>query len=134
MAEQSTQDVVNQSQSVGDFSPSDAPATTSTPDIKVSGDDTTRDSAAEVDVALKENGNHTVSSVKMDDPDDASGRSDTDTSRADGSVTDTKPVKKFTAKPVSFAKYSVPKIIAAAATAKATEKGMSAGSFVHCAS
>ncbi|ETI21131.1 hypothetical protein G647_07475 [Cladophialophora carrionii CBS 160.54] len=127
MAEKSTQDVVNQSQSVGDVSPSDAPATTSTPDIKVSGDDTSN-SAVEVDVAPKENGNHPVpSNIKMEDLDDASARSDTDTSRAEGSVAgdktaDSKPLKKFAAKPVSFAKYSVPKVIAASAAAKATEK------------
>ncbi|KAK7905485.1 hypothetical protein LTR67_000208 [Exophiala xenobiotica] len=63
----------------------------------------------------------------MDDLEDASGRSDTDTSRADGSIagdksTEQKPVKKFTAKPVSFAKYSVPKVVAASAAAKGTEK------------
>ncbi|KIW64097.1 hypothetical protein PV04_09055 [Phialophora macrospora] len=127
MAEQSTQDVVNQSQSVGDVSPSDAPATTSTPDIKVSGDDT-RNSAVEAGVAPKENGNHPIMpNIKMEEFDDASARSDTDTSRAEGSVAgdkpaDSKPLKKFAAKPVSFAKYSVPKVIAASAAAKATEK------------
>ena len=136
MAEQSTHDVVNQSQSVGDLSPSDAPATTSTPDIKVSGDDTSN-SAVEADVAPKENGNHTtMSNIRMDDLDDGSARSDTDTSRAEGSVagdktTDSKPLKKFTAKPVSFAKYSVPKIIAASATAKAIEKGTYAALVVR---
>ena len=128
MAEQSTHDVVNQTQSVGDLSPSDAPATTSTPDIKVSGDDKD-DSAVEVDVAPTENGNHaTSSSLKMEEPEDGSARSDTDTSRAeDGTVgdktSDTKPLKKLASKPISFAKYSVPKVIAASAAAKATEKG-----------
>ena len=126
MAELSTQDVVNQSQSVGDLSPSDAPATTSTPDIKVSGDGS---SAVRADDAPTENGSHTTpSNVKMEDLEDGSARSDTDTSRADGSVagdktTDSKPLKKIAAKPVSFAKYSVPKVIAANAAAKATEKG-----------
>ncbi len=122
MAEQSTQDVVNQNQSAGDLSPSDAPATTSTPDIKVSGDVT-----GVAEAAPKENGIHTLPNLKMDDLDEGSVRSDTDTSRA-GSVTDDKvaeqrPLKKFAAKPVSFAKYSVPKVIAASAAAKGTDKG-----------
>ncbi|KAJ9602692.1 hypothetical protein H2200_012886 [Cladophialophora chaetospira] len=125
MAEQSTHDVVNQTQSVGDLSPSDVPATTSTPDVKVPGDD---NSAVEVDVVPTENGNHTnLSSLKMEDLEDVSGRSDTDTSRAEGSIagdktTDTKPLKKVANKPISFAKYSVPKVIAASTAAKATEK------------
>ncbi|KAL2398044.1 hypothetical protein ABEF94_000189, partial [Exophiala dermatitidis] len=56
-----------------------------------------------------------------------SARSDTDTSRADGSVAgdkvaESKPLKKLTAKPVSFAKYSVPKVIAASAAAKGLDK------------
>ncbi|EXJ74939.1 uncharacterized protein A1O5_01635 [Cladophialophora psammophila CBS 110553] len=128
MAEQRAQDVVNQSQSVGDLSPSDAPATTSTPDIKVSGDDIGKDSnEVEAEIAPKENGIHTVSSLKMEELEDGSARSDTDTSRAEGSVagdkvTEPKPFKKFAAKPVSFAKYSVPKVIAASAAAKANEK------------
>lgn len=126
MAEQSTHDVVNETQSVGDLSPPDVPATTSTPDLKVPGDD---NSAVEVDVVPTENGNHTNSStLKMEDLEDASGRSDTDTSRAEDSIAgdkaaDTKPLKKVASKPVSFAKYSVPKVIAASAAAKATEKG-----------
>ena len=129
MAELSTQDVVNQSQSAGDLSPSDAPATTSTPDLKLSGDD---NSAVEVDDAPKENGNHiNLSSTKMEELEDGSARSDTDTSRAEGSVagdkmSDNKPLKKIAAKPVSFAKYSVPKVIAASAAAKATDKGTDA--------
>ncbi|KAI1624452.1 hypothetical protein EDD37DRAFT_564253 [Exophiala viscosa] len=122
MAEQSAQDVVNQSQSVGDISPSDVPATTSTPDIQVSGDD-----AGAGEVVSKENGTHTLANLKMEDLDDGSARSDTDTSRADGSVAgdkaaEQKSLKKFTPKPVSFAKYSVPKVIAATAAAKGTEK------------
>ncbi|KAJ9622209.1 hypothetical protein H2204_011641 [Knufia peltigerae] len=123
MAQQSAQDVVNQSQSAGDnVSSSDAPATTSTPDIKVSGDE-----IGVGEVAPKENGTHTLANLKMDDLEDASGRSDTDTSRADGSVAgdksaELKTLKKFTAKPVSFAKYSVPKVVAANAAAKGTEK------------
>ena len=128
MAEQRAQDVVNQSQSVGDLSPSDAPATTSTPDIKISGDDSDH---VEVALALKENGIHTLSSLKLEDLDDAdaSVRSDTDTSRADGSVagdksTESKTLKKFVAKPVSFAKYSVPKVVAASAASKGSDKGM----------
>jgi hypothetical protein len=125
MAEQRAQDVVNQTLSVGDLSPSDAPETTSTPEIKLSGDD-----IAVVEVVSKENGIHMP--FRMDEIDDASGRSDTDTSRAGDSVTgdkptEHKPLKKFVAKPVSFAKYSVPKVIAASATAKGTDKGIS-----HC--
>ena len=133
MAEQSTYDVVNQTQSVGDLSPPDVPATTSTPDLKVPGDD---NSAVEVDVVPTENGNHTnLSSLKMEDLEDASARSDTDTSRAEGSVAgdktaDTKPLKKVANKPISFAKYSVPKVIAASAAAKASEKGR--GAIVLC--
>ncbi|KAH0842861.1 hypothetical protein AYO21_09645 [Fonsecaea monophora] len=128
MAEQRAQDVVNQSQSVGDLSPSDVPATTSTPDIKLPGDDIGRNSAVvETEVAPKENGIHTVSSLKMEELEDGSARSDTDTSRAEGSVagdkvTEPKPLKKFAAKPVSFAKYSVPKVIAASAATKPNEK------------
>ena len=123
MAEQSAQDVVNQSLSVGDLSPSDVPATTSTPDIKVSGDED-----GVVELAQKENGIHTLSSLKMEDLDDGSARSDTDTSRAEGSVAgdkanEQKPPKKIAAKPISFAKYSVPKVIAASTAVKGTEKG-----------
>ncbi|KAG9773157.1 hypothetical protein KCU88_g5888, partial [Aureobasidium melanogenum] len=123
MAEQSAQDVVNQTRSAGDASPSDAPVPTSTPDIKVSGDATT--SAEEA--TSKENGVHTLANVKAEDLEDASARSDTDTSRADGSVAgdkvaESKPFKKLTAKPVSFAKYSVPKVIAASAAAKGLDK------------
>lgn len=122
MAEQRAQDVVNQSQSVGDLSPSDAPVTTSTPDIKVSGDD-----GGVVEAAPKENGIHTHSTFKMEELDDASARSDTDTSRAEGSVAgdkvaESKPLKKFAAKPISFAKFSVPKVVAASASAKVAEK------------
>lgn len=125
MAEQRAQDVVNQTLSVGDLSPSDAPETTSTPEIKLSGDE-----IAVVEVVPKENGIHMP--FRMDEIDDASGRSDTDTSRAEGSVagdkpTEHKPLKKFVAKPISFAKYSVPKVIAASSTAKGTDKGT-----VHC--
>jgi hypothetical protein len=125
MAEQRAQDVVNQTQSVGDLSPSDAPATTSTTDIQVSGDEV----AGEED-APKENGiTAQRNSVKMDELEDASCRSDTDTSRAEGSVagdkgTEQKSLKKFVAKPVSFAKYSVPKVIAASAATKGTDKGI----------
>ncbi|OAP57331.1 hypothetical protein AYL99_08069 [Fonsecaea erecta] len=128
MAEQRAQDVVNQSQSVGDLSPSDAPATTSTPDIKVSGDDIGRSNVVvETEIAPKENGLHTVSSLKMEDLEDGSVRSDTDTSRAEGSVagdkaTEPKPLKKFAAKPITFAKYAVPKVNTAGAAAKANEK------------
>ena len=65
--------------------------------------------------------------------DDISIRSDTDTSRAEGSVAGdsktqepSKMVKKLAPKPISFAKYSVPKVMAANNLAKAaTEKSMS---------
>jgi hypothetical protein len=134
MAELSTHDVVDQSLSVGDLSPSDAPATTSNTAYSLSEESAI---VAEVDgepdsdlvLAFKENGIHTLSLAKPDDLEDASGRSDTDTSRAEGSVADDKtfdlkPVKKFSvSKPVSFAKYSVPKVIAASAAAKGNDKG-----------
>jgi hypothetical protein len=124
MAELSPHHVVDQSQSVGDLSPSDAPATTFNTTANLSGE---IDSVAEV--ALKENGIHDSTLVRMEDLEEVSGRSDTDTSRADGSVTDdkqaeSKPLKKFpAAKPVSFAKYSVPKVIAATVAVKGTDKG-----------
>ena len=124
MAELSAHDVVDQSQSVGDLSPSDAPATTSNTTSNLAGGDS---SVAEV--AQRENGIHNHLLAKTDELEDVSGRSDTGSSRADGSVageqpTDSKPVKKFSvSKPVSFAKYSVPKVIAANA-AKGTDKGM----------
>lgn len=124
MAELSTRDVVDQSPSVGDLSPSDAPATTSNTASSLSGE---VDHVAEV--AQKENGIHNTVQATADELEDVSGRSDTDTSRADGSVagdkaTESKPVKKFSvSKPVSFAKYSVPKVIAANA-AKGTDQGM----------
>ena len=65
--------------------------------------------------------------------DDISIRSDTDTSRAEGSVAGdskaqeaSKMVKKLAPKPISFAKYSVPKVMAANNLAKtATEKSKS---------
>lgn len=125
MAEQSAQDVVVQSQSGGDFSPSDAPATTTTIDLQLA---TEVNSVGELE--QKENGVHQLSQVRLDDLEDASARSDTDTSRAEGSITedksiDNRPVKKFAAaKPVSFAKYSVPKVVAANAAIKASDKGM----------
>lgn len=123
MADSIVQDVVNQSRSVGDDSPSDAAATTTTTGSKPSGD-----ANGVTEVATKENGIHTTTTLA--DHDDASAKSDTDTSRAEGSVagdkpTDSKPLKKFApAKPVSFAKYSVPKVVAANASAKGTDKGM----------
>lgn len=128
MAEQSAQDVVTQSQSVGDLSPSDAPATTTTTEFNQAGEVT---SVEEVLLA-KENGIHVPATDKLEEFEDASARSDTDTSRADGSVTDDKQteakptVKKFAPKPVSFAKYSVPRVIAANAAAKPTDRGMPA--------
>ena len=126
MAELSAHDVVDQSLSVGDLSPSDAPAITS---------NTTSNLAGEVEIgaeiAQKEDGIHNPLLARTDDLEDVSGHSDTDTSRADGdgSVVDdkpleSKPLKKFSvSKPVSFAKYSVPKVIAANA-GKGTDKGM----------
>jgi hypothetical protein len=126
MADSIVQDVVNQSQSVGDSSPADVAATTTTADSKPSGD---VDGVAEV--APIENGLHAASILA--DLDDVSAKSDTDGSRADGSVagdrpTEAKPLKKFApAKPVSFAKYSVPKVIAANAAAKGSDKGNARG-------
>jgi hypothetical protein len=125
MAELRADDVVAQSQSVGDLSPSDAPATTPNTASNLAAEE----SSTVAEVALKENGIHDPSPVKPDELEDASTRSDTDTSRAEGSVADEKtadsrPVKKFaTSKPVSFAKYSVPKVIAANAAVKSSDKG-----------
>lgn len=64
---------------------------------------------------------------------DSTTRSDTDTSRADGSVAGDgksqepmKLAKKFSTKPISFAKYSVPKVITASSTSKViADKGKS---------
>ena len=122
MAELSSQDVVNSTQLVGELSPSSAPGTT-TLSQPIQGD--------EGDVAT-ENGVHNNQPLGSDDHalEDGTARSDTDTSRADGSTgdaksTDARPVKKFaTTKPVSFAKYSVPKVIAANAAKPIAEKGM----------
>ncbi|KAK5947653.1 hypothetical protein PMZ80_001807 [Knufia obscura] len=125
MAELSSQDVVNSTQLVGEISPSSVPGTT-TQSQSNSGD------GGEAVVA-KENGIHaTTHSSTQDDQalEDGTARSDTDTSRADGSTgdaksTDARPVKKFaTAKPVSFAKYSVPKVIAANAAKPTAEKAL----------
>jgi hypothetical protein len=127
MAELSADDVVAQSRSVGDLSPSDAPATTPNTASNLAGEESS--SVAIAEAALQENGIHDPSPVKPDELEDASTRSDTDTSRAEGSVADDKnpdsrPVKKFaTSKPVSFAKYSVPKVIAANAAVKGSDKG-----------
>ena len=126
MAEQSAQDVVVQSQSAGDLTPSDAPATTITTDFQVPGE-----VSSVADEAPKENGVHNPLLFRADELEDASGRSDTGSSRADGSVSEDKaseskqPKKPAAAKPVSFAKYSVPKVIAANAAAKASDKGSS---------
>lgn len=122
MAELSSQDVVNHSQSVGDVLPSDVPVTTSQP-TSLSGD------GGEV-AEVKENGVHLNSNLSAQDDqvlEDSTARSDTDTSRADGEAksTDARPVKKFaTAKPVSFAKYNVPKVIAANVAKAQADKGM----------
>jgi len=110
MAEQQAQDVVVQAQPVGDITPSGAPAET-----------TSTSTSGGEEGPGQENGVH--------NEDDAATRSDTDTSRADGSVAgdvkDARPVKKFpVAKPMSFAKYSVPKAVANAAV-KTIDKGMS---------
>ncbi|RMD41350.1 hypothetical protein DV735_g3782, partial [Chaetothyriales sp. CBS 134920] len=107
MAAQSAQDVVSQSQSVGDFSPADAPAITTNGDIDLSRVD---------EKTAAENGLHRLAPAKLDDFEDGSGRSDTETAEA-------KAVKKFAAaRPVSFAKYSVPKVIAASTTNPANNK------------
>ena len=124
MAEQSAQDVVVQSQSGGDLSPSDAPAITPNIDSQLAGE---VNDVAELE--RNENGIHLISQVKTEDLEDISARSDTGSSRADGSVTEDKsteniPIKKVVAvKPVSFAKYSVPKAAAANAAVKASDKG-----------
>lgn len=122
MAELSTRDVVNHTQSVGDASPADVSATTSA-QRSVQGD-------GEEIVVTKENGIHpTTQSLSHEDQtlEDSTTRSDT--SRAEGSngdakSTDARPVKKpAAAKPMSFAKYSVPKVIAANAAKPTVEKG-----------
>ena len=125
MAELDSRDVVNSSQSVGDLSPSDVPATTSQIN-NVHGEGDAGVENGEIG-SRKENGihsNHTHSQslARSDDQalEDGTARSDTDTSRADassvgdGRSVDAKAPKKFApSKPVSFAKYSVPKVIAA---------------------
>lgn len=123
MAEVSNSDVLRQTESVGE-SPSDVPASQSQTQ-PTAGDEGEG-------VVAKENGIHTTNSLGQDDQalEDGTTRSDTDTSRADGSVGDAKsadarPVKKLAAaKPVSFAKYSVPKTVAANAVKSTLEKGM----------
>jgi len=124
MAESSIQDAVIQSQSVGDATPSDVPATTPQ-SITVPGD-------AGEKVAGNENGVHLITQSSAQEEhslEDGTARSDTDTSRAEGSNGDAKsadahPVRKFaTTKPISFAKYSVPKVIAANAAKVSVEKG-----------
>lgn len=121
MAELSSQDVVNHSQSVGDASPSDVPATTSQSKSTL-GDEGEG-------VVVRENGFHPVNQLAVQEEqalEDGTTRSDTDTSRADGDAksTDARPVRKaVTAKPVSFAKYNVPKVIAANAAKSQVEKG-----------
>lgn len=126
MAELSTRDVVNHSQSVGDASPADVSATTST-QRSVQGD--------EEEVIAKENGIHsTVQSTNQEEQILEDGTTRSDTSRAEGSngdakSTDARSVKKLTApKTTTFAKYSVPKIIAANAAKAPVEKGVFASS------
>lgn len=127
MAELNKHDVEVNQQSAG-RTPSDVPVPTS---LSLSNPGDEGDAAATV----KENEarNRTPTSAAGPDDDqaleDGTTRSDTDTSRADGSnadakSTDARPVKKLaTTKPVSFAKYSVPKVIAANAGKVAVEKG-----------
>lgn len=130
MADSIVQDVVNQSQSASDLSPADVAAITTTTEFPSVGDvngvaqDSTKENGLDVPTVLP-------------DLEDASAKSDTDTSRAEGSVagdkpTDSKPIKKFApAKPMSFAKYSVPKVVAANAAAKATDKGSPTSLLQH---
>lgn len=124
MAELSTRDVVNHSQSVGDASPADVSATTST-QRSIQGD-------GEESVVTKENGTHFITQpLSHEEQILEDGTTRSDTSRAEGSngdakSTDTRPIKKLTAtKPISFAKYSVPKVIAANAAKPPVEKGLS---------
>ncbi|PGH26853.1 hypothetical protein AJ80_01434 [Polytolypa hystricis UAMH7299] len=135
MAEQSSHDVVNQTRSGGELSPSDVPA--SKPDNITAGGDAegvkpntnteteTKQSMHTTQAAggtLGVNGSNAVSNARDDaisisNAGDASGGSDTDTSRADtrGSTDEsqharTNSVKRPTSfKPVSFAKFSVAK-------------------------
>lgn len=124
MAELSTRDVVNHSQSVGDASRADVSATTST-QRSVQGDE------EEEGVVAKENGIHsTTHSASQEDQSLEDGTTRSDTSRAEGSngdakSTDARPTKKLTAfKPTTFAKYSVPKVIAANAAKAPVDKGV----------
>lgn len=123
MAELSTQDVVNHSQSVGVASPIDVSATTFT-QRSIPGD-------GEEGVVTKENGiHHTTLSTSQEEQVLEDGTAQSDTSRAEGSngdakSTDARLVRKLTAtKPISFAKYSVPKVIAANAAKAPAEKGV----------
>lgn len=127
MAESSVQDVVNQTLSVGGLSPSDVTATTS--NNKSTGGEVGDEHEDPNGLRIE-----TLTPISRNDEatlEDGSVRSDTDGSRADGSIAgdksadQQKPPKKFSiSKPVSFAKYSVPKVIAATTATKVTnDKG-----------
>lgn len=124
MAELSPQDVVNHTQSVGGLSPADVSATTSTQNL-IAGE-------GEDSSATKQNEGHLASQlVSQEEQSLEDGTTRSDTSRAEGSngdakSTDARPVRKLTAtKPVTFAKYSVPKVIAANAAKAPIEKSWS---------
>lgn len=113
MAESSSQDAALKPSSAGVTSPSEITATT-TDSYAIRGD-------VEEAVEPQENGVATQKELSRQDEqqaEDGSTRSDTDTQ-------DVKPLKKFTAsKPVSFAKYSLPKTLTTNAPPKsASEKG-----------
>lgn len=158
MAELNSRDVVNQSLSVGDLSPAGVPATNHYNSPKegdeakqlsekqgyVAGD-TRQDSheggpvqPVDVNTALtistsdSTNGRMNPLTAAYangsSNVNDASGGSDTDTSRSDGvrgsHVDGSGAVKKTSFKPVSFAKYSVSKVVSSSPTAKAAaDKG-----------
>lgn len=126
MADLTTRDVVNDTQSAGGLPPTDAPLTTTTTELN--------DQSGEKDTGEKSEqhfNDHQSPAhlVARDDQslEDAASKSDTD-SRADGSIAGSKTsehqaVKRpLAAKPVSFVKYSVPKVIEAAKKA-AADKG-----------
>lgn len=125
MADLSTRDVVNETQSVGDNSPADVSAVTST-SAKPLGDPVgqTNENEATNPNALNQ---ITVSAIKDDQTgEETASRSDTE-SRAEGSVaeskiSDTSTVKRpAVTKPISFQKY-IPKVIQNA-TKAAADKG-----------
>lgn len=122
MADLATRDVVNENQSVGDSSPADVSAVTST-STEPLGNLATQTSEQE---ELQQNGLSEMISTTLRDEhthDETASRSDTE-SRADGTAAESKTMDPSTlkrpavAKPVSFQKY-IPKVIQNATKAAA---------------